>query len=108
VHRVATIPTAPIAASGLIGGYAMARFSGRRELGGILSAAVAAWCARQWARSAGPTGTAVLLCTYFGGLGASHPLAKKLGAWPSVFTVAAASAAASYLVADRVADGSSG
>jgi hypothetical protein len=37
----------------LIGGYAAARFSGRRELGGIVSAAVGAWCARQWARSAG-------------------------------------------------------
>jgi hypothetical protein len=50
---VATIPTAPLAATGLIGGYAAARFSGRRELGGIVSAAVGAWCARQWARSAG-------------------------------------------------------
>jgi hypothetical protein len=98
---VATIPTAPIAASGLIGGYAAARFSGRRELGGIVSAAVGAWCAPQWARSAGRTGAAALLGIYFGGLGAAHPLAKKLGAWPAVFTVAAASAAASYLAADR-------
>ena len=96
-----TIPTAPIAAVGLIGGYAAARYSGRRELGGLVSAAVGAWCARQWARSAGRSGAAALLGVYVGGLGASHPLAKKLGAWPSVFTVAGVSAAASYLAADR-------
>jgi hypothetical protein len=33
--------------------------------------------------------------------GASHTLAKKIGAWPSVFTVAALGAAASYVLADR-------
>jgi hypothetical protein len=43
----------------------------------------------------------VLLGTYLGGFGASHPLAKKIGAWPSVFTVAALSAGASYVLADR-------
>jgi len=38
---------------------------------------------------------------YLGGFGASHPLAKKIGAWPSVLSVAAVAAGASYLLADR-------
>ena len=37
-----------------------------------------------------------LALTYLGGFGASHPLAKKIGAWPSVLAVGAVSAAASY------------
>ena len=51
--------------------------------------------------SAQPAVTVVLLGTYLGGFGASHPLAKKIGAWPSVFTVATLSGGASYVLADR-------
>jgi hypothetical protein len=36
-----------------------------------------------------------------GAFGLSHPLAKKIGAWPSVLAVSAATAAASYAAADR-------
>lgn len=70
-------------------------------------AAVGAACGRSWLRSRGPAVTGVLLGTYTAAFGAAHPLAKKLGAWPSVLTVTAAAATASYLLADRSADRSS-
>ncbi|MFD4468072.1 hypothetical protein ACFWPA_07230 [Rhodococcus sp. NPDC058505] len=87
-----------IAASGLVGGYAVARQTGNRPLGGAVLAAAGAVCATHWARTSGPGRTAVLLGTYVGAFGASHPLAKKIGAWPSVGVVAAGTAAAAQLI----------
>jgi hypothetical protein len=89
-------PTAPVVATGLVGGYAIARFSGRRELGGIFLAACGLWSARQWNRQGGPGLALGLGLTYAAAFGASHPLAKRIGAWPSVgvVTVAASAAAA--------------
>jgi hypothetical protein len=95
------VPTAPIAAGSLVGGYLVARETGVRPLGGLVLAAGGAVCARQWAREAGAPVAAGLLATYLAGFGASHPLAKKVGAWPSVLGVAGVSGAASYLLADR-------
>ncbi|MDY6809678.1 hypothetical protein GIY30_10640 [Gordonia sp. HNM0687] len=88
--------TVPVSSSGLIGGYCAARFTGRRELGGLVLAAAGAWCVREWRRQ-GPAVTAGLLATYLGAFGASHPLAKKIGAWPSVFAVSAATAGVTYV-----------
>jgi hypothetical protein len=96
-----TIPTAPVAAGSLVGGYLVARETGVRPLGGVVLAAGGAWCARRWARSTGAPVAGVLLATYLAGFGASHPLAKKVGAWPSVLSVAGLSAAASWALADR-------
>jgi hypothetical protein len=95
-----SISTAPIVGGSLIGGYVIARFSKKRPLGGAVLAAGAVAAARQWRRQ-GTAVTVVLLGTYLGGFGASHALAKKLGAWPSVLTVSAVSAGASYVLADR-------
>ena len=95
------VPTSIIAPAGLIGGFAAGNYLHRRDLAGVVAAGAAAWCARQWLRSAGPAGTAGLLTVYVGGLGGSHPLAKKIGAWPAVLAVSAASAVTSYAVADR-------
>jgi hypothetical protein len=92
--------SAPIAGGGLLGGYLVARVTQRRALGGVVLAAGAAAAGSQWRRQ-GTAVTVVLLGTYLGGFGASHPLAKKIGAWPSVLAVSALSAGASYLLADR-------
>lgn len=89
--------TVPISSVGLIGGYSAARFTGRRELGGLVLAAAGAWCTREWSTQS-PAVAAGLLTTYLGAFGASHPLAKKIGAWPSVFAVTAATAGTTYLV----------
>ena len=94
------IPTAPVVAGSLIGGYLVAKETGIRPLGGVVLAAGGALAASQWRRR-GPVVTGVLLTTYLGGFGASHPLAKKIGPWPSVLSVAAVSGAASYVLADR-------
>lgn len=98
---MSSTPTSPIAAAGLIGGYATARFSGSRPLGGAVLLAAGAWCARAWMRAAGPRATAVLLGIYGAGFGASHPLAKRIGAWRSVLLVSAISAGACHVLADR-------
>jgi hypothetical protein len=95
------LPTAPIAAGSLVGGYLVARETGVRPLGGVVLAAGGALCAREWRRTAGTPAAAALLAVYLGGFGASHPLAKKIGAWPSVLTVSAISAAAAFAVSDR-------
>jgi hypothetical protein len=94
------IPTAPVVAASLIGGYLVARETGNRPAGGAVLAAGGALAVSQWRRR-GPVTTGVLLATYLGGFGASHPLAKKIGAWPSVLSVAAVSGAAAYVLADR-------
>jgi hypothetical protein len=93
--------TAPVVAAGLVGGYAAARWSGRRELGGAVLAAAGVVAGRSWARSAGLPTTAALTATYLGAFGASHALAKKVGAWPSVAIVTAAASGAAYVWGDR-------
>jgi hypothetical protein len=94
-------PTAPVVATGLVGGYAIARFSGRRELGGIFLAACGLWSARQWNRTGGPGLAVGLGLTYAGAFGASHALAKRIGAWPSVGVVTAVASGAAATLADR-------
>jgi hypothetical protein len=95
------LPTAPIAAGSLVAGYLTARETGVRPLGGLVLAAGGAVCAREWRRRAGTPAAAALLAVYLGGFGASHPLAKRIGAWPSVLAVAAASGLAAFAVSDR-------
>jgi len=95
------LPTAPVAAAGLVGGYVVARETKIRPLGGAVLAAAGVVAGRQWWRKVGPAATVALAGVYLGGFGLSHPLAKRIGAWPAVLTAAGASAAAALLVADR-------
>ncbi len=90
--------TSALAAAGLVGGYAVARQTGNRQLGGAVLAAVGGVCTYNWAKSSGPGRAAALLGTYVAAFGGSHPLAKKIGAWPSVGVVAAGTAIASQVV----------
>lgn len=94
------VSTAPIAALGLIGGYLSARETHSRPFGGVLLALACVYAGRSWWKRGGLGDTALLSAVYVGGFGLSHPLAKKIGAWPSVLTVAAVSAAASAIVSD--------
>ena len=98
------VSTAPLAALGLIGGYLVARESGIRPLGGVLLGACGAYAGRTWLAKRGPGVTAALSAIYILGFGLSHPLAKKIGPWPSVLSVTAASAAASWAWVDRDSD----
>ena len=101
LKAAADVSTAPLAGLGLIGGYLTARESGIRPLGGVVLGLAGLYAGRTWVARAGWPGAAALSVIYLGGFGASHPLAKKVGAWPAVLGVAAVSAAASYVVADR-------
>ncbi|HEX6499725.1 MAG TPA: hypothetical protein VF054_11935 [Micromonosporaceae bacterium] len=95
------IPTAAITASSLIGGWQLARLTGNRPVGGVILAAGGVVAGLEWARRTSPAATAALVATYLGAFGLSHPLAKRIGAWPSVLAVSALTAAASYAAADR-------
>ncbi|WP_229894087.1 hypothetical protein [Streptomyces glebosus] len=95
------VPSAVVAATGLLGGYAVARWTKKRPLGGVALAAAGAVAAREWQRKAGNVTAAALSGVYVAAFAGSHPLAKKIGAWPSVFAVAGGVAAASWAVVDR-------
>ena len=95
------LPTAAITAGSLIGGWQVARRTGNRPLGGVVLAAGGVLAGRDWARRTSPAVTAALVTTYVGAFGLSHPLARRIGSWPSVLVVSAITAAASYAAADR-------
>ena len=50
--RVMSVPTAPVVAGSLVGGYAVARFTKIRPLGGAVLAAGGFVAQRQWAKHA--------------------------------------------------------
>ncbi len=95
------VTTAPIAALGLVGGYLVAAETGIRPLGGLVLGAAGLYAGRSWLVRAGAPATVALSAVYLGGFAGSHVLAKRIGAWPAVLTVAAASAATSWALADR-------
>jgi hypothetical protein len=95
-NRIAVSSAA--AALGLAGGFLVARQTGRRELGGALFAVAGAYCAWDWNRAAGPAAAAGLSALYVAAMGGSHPLAKRIGAWPSVAAVTAATVATAEVV----------
>ena len=95
------VSTAPVVALGLLGGYLTARETMIRPLGGAVLAAAGAYAGRTWLAKRGAATTVGLSAAYLLGFGLSHPLAKKIGAWPSALAVTAATAGASYLLVDR-------
>ena len=96
-----TVPTGAVAALALVLGYLVADLTGVRALGGVLLLVGLVVCAVQWRRRVG-TGRTVLLVGVFVALFVvSHLLARAVGAWPSVLTVAAVMWAVAFAVADR-------
>ncbi|MGW2419250.1 hypothetical protein ACWC0C_08300 [Streptomyces sp. NPDC001709] len=100
---MARVPSAVVAAGGLVGGYGVARWTKKRQLGGVVLAVAGAAAAQQWHKQAGAKAAGALSAAYVAAFAGSHPLAKKVGAWPSVLGVAGAVALASWAVADRKA-----
>ncbi|MER5256296.1 MULTISPECIES: hypothetical protein [unclassified Streptomyces] len=99
---MAKVPaSAATAAGGLVGGFAVARWTKKRPLGGVVLAAAGVAAARQWRAAAGGKTAAALGVTYLAAFAGSHPLAKKVGAWPAVFSVAGGVGLASWVLADR-------
>lgn len=90
-----------VTSAGLIGGFQTARATGNRPLGGTVLAAAGASAFGLWKRDAGTATAAGLTVGYLAAFGLSHPLAKKIGAWPSVYTVTGAVAVASLILGRR-------
>ncbi|MEV6636786.1 hypothetical protein AB0M54_39225 [Actinoplanes sp. NPDC051470] len=95
------IPTAAITAGSLIGGWQLARRTGIRPLGGVVLAAGGVLAGREWHRKTGPAVTTALVTAYVGAFALSHPLARRIGSWPSVLAVSALTAAVAYAASDR-------
>lgn len=86
--------------AGLVGGYWVARDSGVRAAGGAVLALIGAAVASTVGRAAGPARSAATTAAYLAAFGASHPLARRIGAWPSVGVVAVAAAIPGALLAE--------
>ena len=84
---------------GLVGGYAVARYTKKRPLGGLVLGGAGVAAAREWHRDGGAPVAVGMTAAYLGAFGAAHPLAKKVGAWPAVLGLAAGVAATSAVVA---------
>lgn len=96
-HR---LPTAPIAAFGLIAGYTVAIASGSRPLGGVVLAICGITCIRLWLRRDGSRTALLLAATGLLAFALSHVIALIIGAWPAVLLVAALTAALCWRQSD--------
>jgi tetrahydromethanopterin S-methyltransferase subunit C len=96
----ARLPTAPLAAAGLIAGFGVAVASGSRPLGGAVMAACGLTCIAVWLQRDGRRVAAELTGVGLVAFAASHLLADPIGAWPSVLAVSAGTAAACWWRSD--------
>jgi hypothetical protein len=94
------VPTAPVAATGLIGGFAVAVASGSRPLGGAVMAVLGIGCIAVWLRRDGRATAARLTATGLAAFAISHVLGLVIGAWPSAIVVSAVTAALCWRLSD--------
>ncbi|PRQ10753.1 hypothetical protein C1Y63_09850 [Corynebacterium sp. 13CS0277] len=100
LKKAEDVNTASLVITGLIGGWLTAKETGIRPLGGVVLAAMGGLATRAWVKKSGPMVTIGLLGTYLGAFGLSHPLAKKIGAWPAVLAVTAVASGAACVAND--------
>jgi hypothetical protein len=89
---ISRIPTAPLAATGLIAGFGVAIASGSRPLGGAVMAGFGLTCIYIWSRRDGNRTATHLTLVGLGAFIVSHGLGLLIGAWPSVLIVSAVTA----------------
>jgi len=94
------LATAPLAAGGLIAGYAVAVATGSRPLGGVVLAVFGVTCAALWLRRDGRRTAAMLTGAGLLAFAGSHVLGLIIGAWPAVLVVAAGAGALCWRVSD--------
>jgi hypothetical protein len=94
------VPTAPLAAAGLIAGFGVAVGSGSRPLGGVVMAAFGLSCIAVWVHRDGRRVALQLTVTGLLAFAVSHVLGLLIGAWPSVFVVSAVTAALCWRLSD--------
>ncbi|HQZ84952.1 MAG TPA: hypothetical protein PLB21_04905 [Actinomycetota bacterium] len=88
-----------IASASLIGGFGVAQAADNRTAGGVVLLAGGTAASWQWWRVAGPKAAAANVTIFAAAFVLSHPLAKQIGAWPSVVTVTAITAGTTYRIA---------
>jgi hypothetical protein len=96
----ARVPTAPIAAAGLVAGFGVAVVTGSRPLGGTVLAACGLACLAIWLRRDGRRIAVQLTAAGLLAFAFSHLLGLLIGAWPSVLVVAAGTAALCWRLSD--------
>jgi hypothetical protein len=94
------LPTAPLAAAGLIAGYGVAAATGSRPLGGAVLAAFGLACVWVWLGRDGVRTTVVLTGVGLAAFALSHVIALLTGPWPAVLIAAVAAAAISWRLSD--------
>jgi hypothetical protein len=97
---VSRMATAPVAAGGLIAGFAVAAGTGSRPLGGVVLGAGGLSCIAVWLRRDGRRTAAGLTAAGLGAFALSHALGPVIGAWPAVLVVAAGTAALCWRFSD--------
>lgn len=85
----AWLPTAVIAAVGLVAAFAVAQLTQVRAAGGVLLVAAAAWCVLRERRRTSWWRLAVVVLAGVVCFAAAHRLDDLLGAWPAVLAAAA-------------------
>ncbi|MSW50910.1 MAG: hypothetical protein F2817_08495 [Actinobacteria bacterium] len=92
--------TAPVAAGSMVGSYVIASRVGS-QLGAIAAmVGPLSWCAAAWHRGHGAPIATALTGVYLGGFALSHPLSRRVGAWPAVLGATALTGAVTYAVTD--------
>ena len=94
------VTTAPIAAGGLIAGFAVALATGSRPLGGAVLAACGLSCMAVWLQRDGRRITAWLTGAGLLAFAVSHVLGLMIGPWPAVLVVSAATAGLCWRLSD--------
>ncbi|GAB3281041.1 hypothetical protein [Parasphingorhabdus pacifica] len=98
-----SIPAGLLTSAGLVGGFAVSKATKHRHWGGAVAALAGIGAAESCRRRTGMARASVLAVTYASALAGSHPLARKIGAWPAVCTVTAGTAGAAALLSRRTA-----
>jgi hypothetical protein len=94
------LPTAPLAAAGLIAGYAVAVASGSRPLGGIVLALFGLGCVAIWLQRDGRRTATRLTLAGLAAFALSHVIALVIGAWPAVVLMSAVTFGACWVESD--------
>ncbi len=95
------VPTAPVAAGSMLASYLTASRLGSSSGALVLMGGGLGWSARSWNAVQGPRVASALAGLYLAAFGLSHPLAKRIGAWPAVLAATAATGLGAHLAADR-------
>jgi hypothetical protein len=100
-----TFPTPPVTSLTLVLGFLVAQATGVRVLGGLVLLAGLAVCVASWQVRLGWGRTVALAAVFLAAFVGSHVLARAIGAWPAVFTVAAVTFLVVWAVDRRAAVG---